>query len=301
MKKIFNNDMVKHVWAQMSQPYGRNTSGSISFNGGELVSYNTAIALHYGDFVLISDNNFSVTTSQHMPCAWDVKVPVIYCNLFEFGKRYGYSPRDYPKGGQIKKAILEKCFELAKSYAGRRTDSTRQRDLAAIEKELESLRFICERFGLVYPKGYETPTTVLGETETTVKRLQAAEARKNAKAKKAKVAAMEDARHKYECWLNGDIIEFPWQFRDGASYVLTIRGDRVLTSGNAEAPIAHVKRALAIYRRVVASGKAWKKNGQRAKLGFFELDFIDTAGNVKAGCHLFTAEEVKRFINKWGI
>ena len=40
-------------------------------------------------------------------------------------------------------------------------------------------------------------------------------------------------------------------------------------------------------------------NGHKIPLGNFVLDSIDDAGNVKAGCHTFTAQEIARFHKQW--
>ena len=46
-------------------------------------------------------------------------------------------------------------------------------------------------------------------------------------------------------------------------------------------------------------GQAWAKNGERMRMGHFDLDRIESNGDAKAGCHLFKAEELERFYNKW--
>ena len=301
MPKVFSNAMTVHTWAQMSQPYGRNSNETLSFNGGELISYNTAIALHYGDFVLCSLDTFSPTTSQHMPSSYGVSPArmITIGGIFSWCTRFYYK-RDYPGGMQIKKALLAQILEHAKNYKRRRAEHYKAWDFCRIGELLEDLQFICKRFKLVYPAGYANTQEVLGTTEAVVKRLE--EKAKREAAKKRKKLKREQAKDQkqMEQWLNGEPVDLPWSYRN-SDYVLTVRGERVLTSGNAEAPLKQAKKAFALYRRVVASGKTWERNGETCKLGVFELDKIDLQGNAKAGCHLFKAAELSRFAERWGI
>lgn len=309
---VFNNEMTVHVWAQMSQPYGRNQGDSLSFNGGELVSYNTAVALHYGDFVLVSKDTFSTTTAaKHMAHIWrSVDVPLIYVDdIFAWGERYHYK-RDYPKGGQLKKVILASILKLSQSYERRKRDSTRARDWNDIQAELENLRFICDRFGLKYPKGYSDASEALGQTAATVARLEKARKAEERKRKKAAQALRDEQQYNFNQWLEGDdlpsgrdgerrLVSCPYVFQSSNPAQMTVYKDTVYTTGRAEAPLAHVIKAFKLYHRVVKSGESWEKNGERARLGHFELDKIDSQGNAKIGCHYFTAEELERFYNKW--
>lgn len=68
MKTVFTGREVPHIFATQRQTDGRNSNGSLWFNGPTLYSYQQPIAHFFGVAVLISNDRFSVTTSKHQ--AW---------------------------------------------------------------------------------------------------------------------------------------------------------------------------------------------------------------------------------------
>ena len=70
MKTVFSNDMCAHVWAQLSQPFGR--SGSMKFDGALAYSYHQPVAHLIVPFgksrpvLLVTPCTWSVTTSHHV-------------------------------------------------------------------------------------------------------------------------------------------------------------------------------------------------------------------------------------------
>ncbi len=66
MRKVFTGREIPHVFASKSQFESRNGNCSLWHEGDTLFSYREPIAMFYGDSVLISDDNFSFTTSKHM-------------------------------------------------------------------------------------------------------------------------------------------------------------------------------------------------------------------------------------------
>lgn len=76
MKTVFDSSQCAHIWAQRSQPHGRNATNSVHFDGGTFYSYATPIAnfaplnkrepRRYA--ALISSRSYSATTnSKHLP------------------------------------------------------------------------------------------------------------------------------------------------------------------------------------------------------------------------------------------
>lgn len=300
---VFNNEMALHVWAQRSQPYGRNSNDTISFDGGTLNSYSTSIALHYGDFVLSAEpSQFSVTTNRHTPSRYDVSpARIIYLSdFFRWGHKYHYK-NQYPKGGEIKKSLVEELKILAIEYAKKKRDSTRQRVIYQIHERLEDLSFICKRFNMVYPYDTEHAEDFLQLADGIIEKARKAEKARIAKHKRAMKKKREEFKQEFDDFLNGASRYFPNSYRQGNNHFITVYNGEVLTSGGATAPLEHVKKAFKLYRRVIATGKEWRKNGEQCRLGHFNLDFIDKAGNAVAGCHHFKAEELKRFSEKWEI
>lgn len=78
MKTVFNSEMTAHVWAALSQPHGRNSADSMSFDGSVAYSYRTPVAhiVETGEIhgasaqriALFHSDSFSTTTNgRHLP------------------------------------------------------------------------------------------------------------------------------------------------------------------------------------------------------------------------------------------
>lgn len=68
MKKVFDNASVATIFVAQTQQSGRNSSGSIYFEGNEIYSYGShfCIAKIVGDTVLLTTRTHSVTTARHV-------------------------------------------------------------------------------------------------------------------------------------------------------------------------------------------------------------------------------------------
>jgi hypothetical protein len=131
-------------------------------------------------------------------------------------------------------------------------------------------------------------------------RRAAAQVREQARLDRQRVTDAVD----FQCWRAGDFMAgCPASYRLDANggYYMTVKGDRVVTSGGAECPVPHALVGLHWWASRKHTGiepacvfEPWTKNGHRVQLGMFQLDRIDAQGNAYAGCHKFSAEEVNR-------
>lgn len=70
MKNVFSNAKLAEMWYSQSQHEGKNSNGSFSFNGRELISYNTAIAYLISPKIIITTSRIhSVTTQKQITLA----------------------------------------------------------------------------------------------------------------------------------------------------------------------------------------------------------------------------------------
>jgi outer membrane murein-binding lipoprotein Lpp len=121
-----------------------------------------------------------------------------------------------------------------------------------------------------------------------------------APALKAKIAETQDTidaliADDMEAWVNGKGLCAP----SGASMTLRIHEGALQMSAGAEVPL---DEAIALTRAAAACrahNKAWKRNGERKRVGRFECDAISAQGDITAGCHFIswraTAACVTRF------
>lgn len=66
------------------------------------------------------------------------------------------------------------------------------------------------------------------------------------------------------------------------------------TSMGASVPLLEAIKVFRMVKLCRERGQGWKRNGARLPVGAFQVDFIDAAGNFKAGCHDFSFDEIAR-------
>lgn len=69
MKYVFSNDELFHVWANKGQSEGRNTNGSLRFEGDDLYSYRMLLSTRVNGKLFMRDNGTSNTTNRHLSMA----------------------------------------------------------------------------------------------------------------------------------------------------------------------------------------------------------------------------------------
>lgn len=80
-----------------------------------------------------------------------------------------------------------------------------------------------------------------------------------------------------------------------------INGGTLETSQRASVPLPHAIRAFRFLKRCKESGRDWHKNGHAIRVGHFQIDSIDAAGNFRAGCHVINWGEVERLATLLGV
>lgn len=101
-------------------------------------------------------------------------------------------------------------------------------------------------------------------------------------------------------WSKPKVTKDDWRDGAGDKYqsfgetLLRRRGDTLQTSRGAECPFAHAVIAFRKAQECRANGTTWHRNGQQLRVGLFSVDSIDAQGNMRAGCHSLTWEEMER-------
>lgn len=314
-KTVFSD--VFHVWAQQTVEHGRNPSGNRSFLRGVAYSYAEPIArivtVRGQRVALYRDYSFSVTTSKmqsetrgatrNLPgfhvahigdkSAWqsDYATTPLCTRRNPWGINHGANLKHY--AGQIERAAL--AVGKSRKYGVER--------LATLRGIVADANRYAETFGL--KTRFDVPD--VGDIAEITARADAARARdierdnarRAAQIEREKIARAEFA-DKLRAWLDGADIELPYVYRYGtngadATDYCRVRGDVVETSRGASAPLSHVKRAWRLIGRLIERGETWQRNGHTIHVGHYQVDSVDSAGNVRAGCHTFNRAEMVRF------
>lgn len=93
-----------------------------------------------------------------------------------------------------------------------------------------------------------------------------------------------------ESWLNGANVT-P-RVATGLTYVRR-KGDLLQTSRGAECPWSHAVIAYRMAERCHLTGTSWQRNGKTIRVGVFQVDRIDSDGNLYAGCHTIRFAEMR--------
>lgn len=295
-KIVFPSKQCAHVWAQCSQEFGRNPSGSVSFEGRLFFSYQTPIA-HILDTArgervcLISAEGYSATTkSKHLTAVryairgnvanWYV-VPYIDIN----SRGYYRAPRGcdmYERGTldvrsleQRERALHEANFAWLCSNYHQACNSLMRAQVAGFSAQSahERLSYLADEaysyahhFGLPFPtfKPEESMRPILERIDrlrNDPKRRAKAEAREAARERKrlaeAQALALRNAQ-RIEDFRAGKPNIGHVSDADGCA-MLRLSADRlnVETSWGASAPRDHVERVLRFYDIVRARKPAY--------------------------------------------
>lgn len=310
MKTVFNDSgQVAHVWAQQSQPSGKNKSGNIYFRDTTIYSYGRHFPIARfvsPGVVLFTDRDYSRTTSGHkQDCrrALSGKIELIFCHNPEAN-----SPREHSVNHQTMVADYRTLLHSASKARGRRADLLRQAEVTR-RKANEYRKRFC--------KGAMSSCPVLPEIadlDNELARMDAADKARatraaNAKAKREAAALAEWENGARDEWKRDGKIDLDrWPAIDAArshwsaptDFRLT-DADTVRTNLGAEFPRSHCRKAFQAIARCRKAGKTWERNGQQIRVGYFQIDRIEASGDIVAGCHRIRWQEIERFAAEIGL
>jgi hypothetical protein len=109
--------------------------------------------------------------------------------------------------------------------------------------------------------------------------------------RKSRALTVEQKR---EAWLKGESVSFHQE----TPTLLRKKGQDLQTSRGANAPFREALMIFAKAQQCRATGKGWHRNGERMQAGAFELDRIDSEGNISIGCHRIAFGEMQRLAIK---
>jgi hypothetical protein len=302
------NEQVAHLFAH----HQAGSSNNLHSDGTTLKSYNTPIATWIDGVCFISSDGMSPTTAgKHLS---PLRSALSHADTF-------YSPAFGRGRGEITPAmcIMEAAHAMQEAFnklCRMRTYVTES--IERYETRRAEILSMAARFQV---QDLPDMPEATGDLKEKAKDLAIREREKKAEQKRREEERAAQKRaddlQQFNDWLQGVPVLFPSSYRrhENTDHLkVSINGETVVTSQGAEAPLDHVIKALKFYdsRRVTKAfsdahlnGETcftpYHTNGHKIHLGAFVLDSIDEQGNVKAGCHRFTVEEIARFRKQWGL
>ena len=168
----------------------------------------------------------------------------------------------------------------------------------------------------------------LEAAQTRLGRLAALASRREDRQRAARLAREQAERFAREAetrraWLAGESPQHTFRGSDERGGALLravgaevagceVRAGTLQTSHGADVPLAHAFRLFRFIKGLRQAGQDWQEShgigGQRhegrpahIRVGHFRVDWIDKAGNFKAGCHLIHWPEIERLATELGV
>lgn len=311
--------MTAHVWAQRTQSEGRGPS--IFFEGPTIYSYGRhfpmagfAETLKREPCVLINERSYSRSTSKHLGYVRGSLPNAL-------PRFYVHDPLASPKRNLAE--MDEQLEALFEAYAAKKQERSRMKVAVALRETLAKYN----SYGSAFVKGFK-PRKADEDVRETANRF----AKQQKAREKAALAAEKKRTEKAlayaekftgvkrtgwaELWRDNRLTDYTQNgnmevcgrramteyIRDNHGTLLRFKGkDAIETSKSAEFPIAHAKRAFKAIASCREQKKSWERNGHNIHVGHFQIDRIDTEGNIVAGCHNIRWPEIEIMARQLGL
>lgn len=295
-KTVFSTDQTIHVWAQRSQPYGRNAKASVYFEGDTLYSYGAHFVMaRFVDIegpeaqtiVLLNSESYSVTTSRHQGNA---SYAVNQYKRFSVPKPG--AEMSYDHEANVKHFVDLAAHHGKDAANARRRASNREASACYAVGALESAREYARLFNVT---SVHIPSDSIDWLAYLADLKKEAERERKERAFRQFMKGLKSLR----AFRNEGVFNGPCRISSVA--LLYVDGETIRTSHGAEFPTAHGIKAWKLLKRIRKSGRDWHRNGQQIRLGHFQIDKITADGTIRAGCHTLSWHEVERIAGVLGL
>lgn len=286
-----NNRQVAHAFAHRKPAKGSN----YTTDGETLYSYNTTIARHTKDrkgrpITLLTCKAYSVSTSRHQSYAANA---VTHLTTFRVDNIHADKKEQHSENFRTLSENIDVC--IGKASRARQTQAYL---LECVKQDAEHANRYAEAFGL--RQRVKLPDDMVAMV-AEVKERQVKEEKRNAtRRKKEDTARQHRAATALAEWLAGGGYGY-----DLPRYTVYLRlkdgGDTIETSRGAEFPVTHAKRAFRLIQKVRERQQPWHKNGESCPVGLFQVESIDSNGDVVAGCHVIRWAQIEDMARQLGL
>lgn len=296
-----NHSQVAHTWANQSARKNRAKGHSMFYEGPTIYSWghHFAIATHVTNddgqqAVIFTRGSYSSSTGHHKNLVWNALdygklLPTFYGNP---APRYGVAAND--------KDELFKSFRTYVEDARKAAIKAKRARLYGETYANEARELLSEaaKFNAFFKLGGTVPAFSELVTDEQFADMQK-KAREAAKVRRAceearKLQQQKNDAESFEAWKRGEGWSCPWSYQTdtNGSAFLRIKGDEVQTSRGAQVPLHHARRVFRFVKACKEQGREWHSNGAQVRIGYYHLDKVTSAGDIKAGCHVLSWERI---------
>lgn len=290
MKTVFPTREVYHIWASNTQPHGRNTHHTMSFDGDYAYSYRACIGCRVtnkvGDvYFILSHYTYSITTSKHwahLRHAVQGNGTVVHLPI-KFNDRH--TPRELFDD-------LEAHFNQQITLLQRKWVTANKLSKTRYQAKIDRLHYEFHKcvtgLNAAFDEDFPLPEAPAVDEDAILAEIEAEKAAAEAR----KEAMIIENTLRYRAWCEG---EGEW-FYNMANFPMALRvsysGAFVETSKGASVPVEDALRLWPIIQRVRAKGK--RVVFDDVSVGHYQLNWIDGNGGIKVGCHEIPYAELER-------
>ncbi len=308
VKQVYPSAEIPHLWFHQTQSSARNAQGNFYFADGVIYSYGSHfpiaqhIKLKRGDAVFLTTRTWSNTTAQHIHSV-RMSIPV-QTSVFHVDNVLD-SPADQIKAlvSKLKETAGELVKGSRKPLMHRNKRVELYHSILSQVNDINRLKSWCGHTGRVsvptLPDGLDELSSEVAAAKSIAQinrdQKRAERTRESEKRyEEMRATARLSLPERIEKWRAGLSVVFRYD-DNTMETMLRIKGEEVETSLGARFPLSHALLALRVYRLVRSKGETFARNGRTIRLGHYQIDSIDTQGNITAGCHVITAGEVEHF------
>jgi hypothetical protein len=331
-----NHSELAHKWAHAA-PDASRRSGSMSFAGATLYSYGTPIAQIYrnkrGALVLLSEHNYSVSTSKHLSHARravshlpDLSVPRYMVGAGRTGRYAGSGIAKEDHAANLAHFVAVADDNLKSAQRAQRALAVQWRRDAA-RRALEDFARYCAHFG-IRRKAPAFPELEWNAASSRAHRIENPDPASLDKRERAKAArrAANAARDEYlaeqrrsmlaakrardfyrigaarTIFRLADAFGHDFESLRSSDCILRVEGEQIATSHGARVPLAAAPMVWNLVERARKSGAYKTVFGRAAvQIGDYPLDRIDADGALHAGCHTIPYSELASMARALGL
>lgn len=292
MKTVFSPKEVPHIWAQRSQPKGRNSEETIFFEDDKIYSYghHYLMAMFHGQsLVLMNENNYSPTTVGHKSGCWQAIDHTKYKVIDVPSPDPFTKPHHVKNLGYFEGVILD-CIQ--KQKRARIADYMSEANNKASAALCYIEHFKVKKHLTARQKRLFYSTDLALDSKTDVERIEKAKANKAANEKRKFNKALKE-------WRTGESNWLPGSYNQDSK--MRVVGDQLETSQNIKIPLTEAKRIFDIVIKCKQEKREFVANGKRITIfKYYDLDYIRTNGDLKAGCHSIKWKESEMLAKSQG-
>ena len=297
MKRLTNNSMVAHVWAQQTQENGENSSGAFYFYGNTIFSFGShfPIAKFYtSNVVLFNSHTYGARTSRHQALTRQA-IPS-FCSIITIPelniRHYTHNEANHIKE-RYRKNHNTNLEYLKSKMVEYKLLAKRARKEYTITANLNSSEKYCNQYN-EYLKVFKIRRKDLklindAMLERIINKRDKLRKKELIERKAKEKRIIIDNQIDINKWLSGESNRFPWDVSKVYLRINPSNTEEIQTSKNASFPISHGIRAYKLLKHYCVNNSDF----QPIKIGYFRITSINKECSITAGCHVIEWDIIK--------